>query len=353
MKTPLVSILIPAYNAERWIAETIQSALSQTWPRKEIIVLDDGSCDETRAIAERFASVQVKVVTKENQGSSAARNHALEFSQGDYIQWLDADDLLVPDKIERQIAALRGDFDPRILLSGPWGFFSYRTRLAKFVPNSLWNNLSPTEWLLRKMGENLHMQTATWLTSRELTEAAGPWDTRLQSDDDGEYFCRVLLASKGTLFVPEAKVFYRRTPSLNRVSYIGNSDDKKDSMIVSMKLHVQYLRSLEESDRVRKACCNYLQTWFENFYPERPDLVAELQSIAAELHGHLHAPRLRWKYAWMKSIFGWKFAKRAQRGFPQMKSVLFMYMDKLMYQYEMRASSAARTTHRLSSASKD
>ena len=80
------------------------------------------------------------------------------------------------------------------------GLFNYRTKRARFVPTSLWQDLSPVEWLLRKMGENLHMQTATWLTSRELTEAAGPWDTRLLSDDDGEYFCRVLLASRRNPF---------------------------------------------------------------------------------------------------------------------------------------------------------
>jgi len=57
-----------------------------------------------------------------------------------------------------------------------------------------------------QLGQNLYMQTATWLVSRELTEAAGPWDTRLLGDDDGEYFCRVLLASNGVRFVPEAKV---------------------------------------------------------------------------------------------------------------------------------------------------
>ena len=337
---PLVSILIPAYNAEEWIADTIRSAVSQTWSRKEIIVVDDGSKDQTVAAASRFASNEVKVVTIKNQGAAAARNHALQLSQGDYIQWLDADDLMAPNKIESQLAALQGVDDPRILLSGPWGYFNYRTRYAKFVSNSLWNDLSPVEWLLRKMSENLHMQTATWLTSRELTEAAGPWDTRLQSDDDGEYFCRVLLASKGTRFVPEAKVFYRNTPSLNRVSYIGDSDAKKDSMVVSMKLHIQYLRSLEDSDRVRKACCTYLQTWFQNFYPERPDLVAELQSIAAELHGHLEEPRLGWKYAWMKPIFGWKSTKRARRVFSQMRSALMMYLDKWMYRFEKRRSEA-------------
>ena len=142
--------------------------------------------------------------------------------------------------------------------------------------NSLCQDLSPVEWLLRKMGENLHMQTATWLTSRELAEAAGPWDTRLHVDDDGEYFCRVLLASEGTRFVPGTGVFYRVTGS-NRLSYIGNSDKKKDAMLLSMKLHIQYLRSLEESERVRKACLTYMQTWYHNFYPERPDIVAELQ----------------------------------------------------------------------------
>src|SRR5277367_1684780 len=96
---PLVSILIPAYNSEQWIGYTLQSAIAQTWPRKEIIVVDDGSRDRTADEARRFASKQVVVVTVENQGAAAARNHALKLSQGDYVQWLDADDLLGPDKI--------------------------------------------------------------------------------------------------------------------------------------------------------------------------------------------------------------------------------------------------------------
>src|SRR2546425_6261438 len=103
---PLVSILIPAYNAEPWIADTIRSALAQTWPRKEIIVVDDGSRDQTLSIARQFASKNVSVVTQENQGASAARNRALALSQGKFIQWLDADDLIAPDKIAKQVEAL-------------------------------------------------------------------------------------------------------------------------------------------------------------------------------------------------------------------------------------------------------
>lgn len=325
----LVSILIPAHNSERWIADTLQSAVAQTWPRKEIIVVDDGSTDRTAEVARRFASKEVNVVSTQNQGAAAARNHALQLSQGDYIQWLDADDLLASDKIERQLAALREADGRRILVSSAWAYFHYRTEHASFIPTDLWQDLSPVEWLLRKMSKNLHMQTATWLTSRELAEAAGPFDIRQLSDDDGEYFCRVLLASGGTRFVPDARVFYRIVPS-NRLSHIGASNRKKNAMLLSMKSHVQYLRSLEESDRVHKACLTYLQNWYGNFYPERPDLVAELQALAAELGGQLEPPRLRWKYAWMKPIFGWEVAKRAQRELPQLKASCLRQWDRAM-----------------------
>src|SRR6516162_8697443 len=267
---PLVSILIPAYNAQSWIADTIQSAMAQTWARKEIIVVDDGSTDKTFAVARQFASKNVSVLTQQNQGASAARNYAFSLSQGDYIQWLDADDLLSPDKIAKQVSLAEECQNPRILFSSEWGSFAYRIDVAGFFPTSLWCDLSPIEWLIRKLAQNLHMQTATWLTSRELTQAAGAWDTRLFVDDDGEYFCRVLLASDGVRFVPGAKVFYRITPS-TRLSYIGRSDKKRDAQLLSMQLHVKYIRSLEDSERVRAACLNYLQTWLINFYPERPD----------------------------------------------------------------------------------
>ena len=114
------------------------------------------------------------------------------------------------------------------------------------------------------------------------------------------------------------------------MSYIGGSDKKKDALLVSMKLHIQYLRSLEESERVRKACLTYLQNWYGNFYPERPDIVAELQSVAAQLQGHLEEPRLRWKYAWMKPVFGWKAAKWAQMALPQLKASCIRHCDKAM-----------------------
>ena len=332
---PLVSILIPAYNAEKWIAETLQSALSQTWQRKEIIVIDDGSTDQTAEVARRFASEEVKIVSTSNQGLCGAVNHAYRLCQGDYIQELDADDLLSPDKIEQQLAALREDDSKRILLSSPWAHFHYRPRRAHFIATSLWSDLSPVEWLLRKMSENLHMQNATWLVSRELAEAAGPWDEGLHYDQDGEYFARVVMASQGTRFVPQGRVYYR-VSGANRISYIGSSDKKKNSLLCSMRLHIQYLQSLEQSERVRKACLTYLQTWYPAFYPERPDIIAELEDLAAQLQGHLEVPRLRWKYAWIEPILGPKAAGRAQRVLPELKVSLLRHWDRAMYSLEGR-----------------
>jgi glycosyltransferase involved in cell wall biosynthesis len=325
---PLVSILIPAYNAEAWIGDTIRSALGQRWQTTEIIVVDDGSTDQTLAVARRFASSTVRVVAQSNQGAAASRNRALSLCQGDYVQWLDADDLLSPDKVAKQME-IRGECSKRTLLSCGWGRFMYRSDRAEFTPTALWCDLSPTQWLIRKMGQHLHMQTATWLVSRELTEAAGPWDTRLIVDDDGEYFCRVLLASDGVRFVPEGRVFYRMSGP-GRVSYVGGSSPKMEAQWLSMQLHVSYLRSLEDDERVRSACVTYLQNFLIDLYPERMDLVRAAARLAEELGGQLRPPRFSWKYEWIRRMFGFSSAKRIQEGVRRLKWSSLSLWDQML-----------------------
>jgi glycosyltransferase involved in cell wall biosynthesis len=335
MKAPLVSILVPAFNAQEWIADTLRSALAQTWARKEIIVVDDGSSDQTLAIARQFESGCVRVVTQKNRGAAATRNELFAVSKGDYIQWLDADDLLAPDKISRQMAVLDQPHTKRTLLSSAWGRFIYRPYRAEFVPSALWCDLSPTEWLLRKMEQNIYMQTATWLVSRELTETAGPWNTMLLGDDDGEYFCRVLLASDGVRFAPESRVYYREAGS-SRLSYIGRSEKKREAQLRSMELHIAYLRSQEDSPRVRAACVRYLQNWLIFFHPESSEMVNRMEQIARHLGGTLTAPRLSWKYSWMEFLFGRRFAKRAQLVFPRVRWDVQRCWDRALFQIDMR-----------------
>lgn len=332
---PLVSILIPAYNAEEWLADTLRSAIAQTWDRKEIIVVDDGSRDDTAALARSFEAEGVTVFSQKNQGAASARNQAFALSHGDYIQWLDADDLLAPDKIQRQMQALGPAPDRKILVSGEWGRFMYRPDRAKFTPTGLWCDLSKAEWLMRKMEQNVYMQTACWLVSRELSVAAGPWDTRLLGDDDGEYFCRVLLASDNVRFVPGAKVYYRQSGSAS-LSYIGRSDKKRDAQWLSMQKHVGYMRSLEDSKRSRAACVKFLQNWMVFFYPERQDLFAEAADMASGMGGQLHPPRLSWKYSWIKAVFGWQPARYVQRTLPMLRWSLVRMWDKTWFRLRVR-----------------
>jgi glycosyltransferase involved in cell wall biosynthesis len=333
--TPLVSILVPAYNAERWISDTIRSALDQTLCNKEIIVVDDGSRDGTLSAARQFGSKNVSVISQPNEGASAARNKALSLAQGDYIQWLDADDLLAPDKIQKQMDVAQQSPSKRTLLSSAWAHFFYRTSRAQFIPTELWSDLSPVEWLTRKMAYNCHMQTATWLVSRELTEAAGPWDIRLWKDNDGEYFCRVITASNSIRFVPEARTYYRRS-DCNSVTNIGRSRRKMDSQFLSLQLHTQYLLSLENTARTQAACVNYLQTWFHNFYPQRRDIVDALRTLATSLGGELQTPRLSWKYAWAQKMFGWGLAKELQLVARNQKEGLLRFWDKALFEWERR-----------------
>src|SRR5436309_3308297 len=97
------------------------------------------------------------------------------------------------------------------MLTASWGQFFCRHEKAKFVPDPLWCDLAPVDWIVTKFTKNAWMNPSVWLVSRRLTELAGLWDERLASsgDDDGEYICRLVAASDRVRYVPEAKCYYR------------------------------------------------------------------------------------------------------------------------------------------------
>lgn len=332
-----VSILIPAYNAERWIADSINSALAQSWPYKEIIVVDDGSTDGTLAVANKFRSAGVSVIAQSNKGAAAARNAAFLHCRGDYVQWLDADDLLGRDKVRLQIESLKPERNCRILLSGAWGTFYYRPLRARFQPSPLWTDLSPVAWLQRKLRQDCFMQTATWLVSRELSNAAGPWNTTLLGDDDGEYFARVIRAAHEIKFVRSSLVYYRDAGA-NRLSHVGWSAAKLEAHFRSMVLHIEYLRSMADTTSTREACLRYLQRYMYHFYDEQPAIVKKMECLAAELGGRLTPPRVRWKFYWIQKLLGWKVAKRAQFLLPQVRASFAKQWDKALFKFVRKSA---------------
>jgi len=214
---PLVSIIIPVFNAERYLRETINSALAQTWPAIEILIIDDGSTDNSFEIANEFTNANIKVFIQGNKGASAARNYGLKYAKGDYIQFLDADDLLSTDKIELQMTVLNNNCDLIALCDTAYfddGTEPYQSKSIKEWYNADWDD--PVDFLLKLyMGSEIMagyggmIQTNSWLTPRQLIDKAGLWNEFKCPDDDGEFFCRVILASKGLRYAKGIN-YYRK-----------------------------------------------------------------------------------------------------------------------------------------------
>jgi len=246
------------------------------------------------------------VLTQPHEGASAARNRALSLAQGEYIQWLDADDLLAPDKISKQLQLTDGGRDFMTLLSSGYGSFYFRHENAKVQPTSLWQDLSPIDWLMTRFMKNAWMVPAVFLVSRQLCASAGPWNTNLSLDDDGEYFVRVVASSERVKFIKEAKSYYR----VGNFSSLSErvSEEAYRSLLTSKMLSIRALLSLEDSDRTRLGCLRYLQTSFGKYYPEMELLVDEARGLARSLGGELELPPLSCKYSWIKVLFGWKMA---------------------------------------------
>lgn len=327
---PLVSILIPAYNSEKLISDTINSCLSQTWPSKEIIIVNDGSTDRTLQIAKNFESKTVKIVSQENMGAQVARNKALEYSQGDYIQWLDADDILHPDKISEQLKVLESENNSRVFLTSSFGTFYFRTQNAIFRPSSLWQDLTPVEWMIKKFSDNVWMNPATWLVSRKLSELTGPWDEKLSWNQDGEYICRIVSGSEKVKFVPEAKCYYRIGNIGGISSSINHSEKRLQSQFLSIAAQIRHLLNLEDSERTKSACIKHLQENYIYFYPDNIELMKRVNDLAKDIGGLLTPPVLKYKYRIIQNVFGLKIAKKALLVFPKVKRLGKKYYDKYL-----------------------
>jgi glycosyltransferase involved in cell wall biosynthesis len=307
---PLVSVLIPAYNAERFLAETMRSALAQTWQAKEIIVVDDGSRDGTLAIARSFEALGVKVIAQENRGQCAARNAAVAASQGELLEFLDADDLLQPDKLEVQIRRLQEEgFD--CVTSGHWERFYKTPGDGCFLPEPMWTDLDPVDWLVSAWERQRMMHPAAWLVPRTVADRAGPWDESLSLIDDFEYFARVVLACRRVLFCPDAMSWYRSGIQ----GSMSGSKSRKAWESASRALHAgtAQLLAREDSPRTRRACVRCFQEFQFSAYPDCPDLMSLAEQRIAELGGGRLPPRGGTAFRLISSVFGWRTAKTVQR----------------------------------------
>lgn len=202
-----VSILIPCFNAERWIGQAIESALAQTWRDAEVVVVDDGSTDGSLAIARGYAG-RVRVEAAPHAGGNAARNRLLALATGEWLQYLDADDCLLPDKVEAQARHLEAA-PPCDVLYGPatlehWTPAGSRRELLPIAPpHDPWVLLA--RWYLPQTGAPLFRKAAV--------EAVGGWNPAQPCCQEHELYLRLLAAGKSFAYHPSNGAIYRQWSS--------------------------------------------------------------------------------------------------------------------------------------------
>lgn len=204
---PRVSIIVPCYDKAAYVAAAIDSALAQTHPC-EVVVIDDGSTDGSLDVLRRYNG-RIVLETGPNRGACAARNRGLELATGDWIQFLDADDILPPDKIARQIARLR-QAPADAVAACRWIRLYDDGRTDPPDPRPYWHDhVRGIDLLLQMWHRGGYLPTLAWLVPRALALATAPWDTALAADQDGDYFGRLLAGAGPVLFCDDTHVLYR------------------------------------------------------------------------------------------------------------------------------------------------
>ena len=286
--TPKVSILIPCYNSERFIAETLDSCIEQTYNNIEIIVVDDGSTDHSLAIAHDYKSKdgRVRVISQPNAGACKARNSALEHSTGEYVMFLDADNVISTNKIEIQLIRLIEASDKMAVATCVWDRFYNDINEATFPKQMVYRDYDTGFDMLLDLWNCSEMyETACYLLSRTLALKAGKWDESLRKNQDGEYFSRVLMFATKALFCPEAKLYYR-TGEYDSVSK-GNSKAKIESYLKSLMLYKKNALVHENSERVKNALAHNFSLFMYLYYDQYSDLCQKAKHELSDMNMHV------------------------------------------------------------------
>lgn len=274
---PTVSVVIPAYNAEVYVKEAVTSVLRQSYPLEEIVVVDDGSTDGTlQALRELEAANpdRVLVMSGPNKGGSAARNRGMAAATGEYIEFLDADDLLFPEKIERDVAMLSER--PALLFGLHEGYHgSEKVFEASGFP-------SPDPWVC--FVSNKFGHTSANLFRRDAVVKAGRWDETRPFAQEYDLIARMLMNEPHVMFGTHRSTQVRRVPG--SVSYTFTPAMREARIDIDVTV-LQHLRALGDRPQAVAAAETSLFLQLRQLYTLLPDRAVELH---ARIFGTDYAP---------------------------------------------------------------
>ena len=262
----LVSIIIPVYNTGRYLKEAVDSAVNQIYKNKEIIVVDDGSTDNTKKVVEPYLnSGKMKYIYQENKGVAGARNTGIKAAKGEFIAFLDSDDIFLPDKIEKQVEILKNapDFDIVCCVTGHF-FDDDKENIRTF------KNKPITDDQLKNLSKGNFININTALVRRGIVEKI-LFDENLRTSEDWDFWIRVHLSGHKFLFHDDVLVLTRiRKDSLQSNFVLQKKNDihvlKKNFEKVPLKFYIKlgfsYLLFIFPKS-IRKKFINFLRYYIK------------------------------------------------------------------------------------------
>lgn len=305
----LVSIIMPCYNDSQFIEKAIDSVLEQKYSHFELIIINDGSTDDSESIILKYTDSRIRYYKQVNKGQCAASNFGLSVAKGDYIKFFDADDLLNSEHLLAQMERMNGEID--VLVSCEWArFFGDEPNEAKFIPEKVWRDMESLDWIKTSLSQRYDMMgLCIWLIPRSVINSVGGWDERLTLNNDFEFSMRLLTNIRKVLFASDAKLYYR---SGNISLSSKTSEESYRKALLSTDLGCGYLLDKENTKYTKELCANRYQEWLFRIFPDYSALQIEIENKIKLLGGSNRKIEGSLLFKIVSQVLGWKKAKRIQ-----------------------------------------
>lgn len=301
-----VSIIIAAFNAGKYIEDTIKSILNQTYKCFELIIVNDGSKDNTVEKIKTIKDDRIQLISQNNNGQDVAFNLGFMHSTGDFIKFMDADDIINEKSIEIQRKALLKN--PKKIAYGELYRFFGQFPIEEDIKGQqyYWRDMSPVDFLTVD-GDGPFLQCGQIMLNKELINKSGLWNEDLILYNDTEFYTRVILNSEGIVFTPGSRLFYRSGHNTSLTSQ--NKRVSFESTYKAIELIAENLLAYENSPRVRKVIANMYYRRYYDIFPKFPDLAKKYKNKAILYGGQNLVIRGGTLYNFISATFGWKIAK--------------------------------------------
>lgn len=307
---PLVSICIPSYNAAKYIKQTLDCLINQSYKNLEILVVDDGSKDDTLSIINSYTDKRLSIFIQENSGAGTARNLAFNNAKGSLIKFMDGDDLLSVNAIAEQVnLALK---HPHAIISSKWGrFYNDDLKTFTYAIESVWRNIKGIDWIIESWQKGPNMtQPGIFLLPRAHIEKYGVWLEKLSEgpNDDMEFFTRMMVNCEQIIFCDQSILYYRSgiQGSLSRKKDRIGFERYLETIEISIGHVLRKINSLHSS----AAAATQLQSFVYNCYGLHDDLCVKAQNQIKTLGGTNYPFPAGGLTKIISKLIGWKLTKK-------------------------------------------